>query len=58
MGDDKVELSTENETLKNKNGFYDEKLLEECKAKLLKQIDDGKRASLIIARKKKHMEKL
>ena len=31
MGDDIVELSTENETLKNKIGSYDEKWLEECK---------------------------
>ena len=42
MGDDIVELHTENETLKNKIGSYDEKLLEESKAKLLKQFDDEK----------------
>ena len=40
MGDDIVELSTENDALKNKIGSYDEKWLEESKAKLLKQIDD------------------
>ena len=47
MADDIVELSTENEFLKTKIGSYDEKLLEESKAKLLKQIDDEKRANLI-----------
>ena len=31
MGDDMVELSTENETLENKIGSSDEKRLEECK---------------------------
>ena len=36
MGDAIVELSTENETLKNQIGDYDEKWLEESKAKLLK----------------------
>ena len=40
--DDIVELSTENESLKNKIGFYDAKCSEESKAKLLKQIDDAK----------------
>ena len=42
MGDDIVELSTENYALKNKPGSFDEKWLEESKAKLLKQIDDEK----------------
>ena len=42
MGDDNVELSTENDALKNKIGSYDEKWLEESKANLLKQIDDKK----------------
>ena len=42
MGDDFVELSTENDALKNKIGSYDEKWLEESKAKLMKQIDDKK----------------
>ena len=46
VGDDLVELSTENETLKNKKGSYDEKWLEESKTKLLKQIDDEKRSNL------------
>jgi len=39
IGDDIVELSTENKYLKNLMGSYDEKWLEESKAKLLKQID-------------------
>ena len=42
MGDDIVELHTENETLKNKIGSYDEKWPEESKTKLLQQIDDKK----------------
>ena len=57
MGDDIVDLSTENETLKNQIGDYDQKRLEESKAKLSKQIDDEKRAHLIMSRMKKQMEK-
>ena len=53
MGDDIVELSTDNEVLKSKVGSYDEKWLEESKAKLLKDVDDEKRANLIISRMKK-----
>ena len=56
MGDDIVELSTENESLK-KIRSHDEKWLEESKAKLLKQIDDEDRANLIISRKEKQMTK-
>ena len=56
MSDDIVELSTENESLKNKKGSYDEKYLEKSKAKLLKQIDDEKRASLIMSRMEKQMK--
>ena len=48
LGDDIVELSTENDALKNKIGSYDEKWLEESKAELLKQIDDEKKANLIV----------
>ena len=55
MADDIVELSTENDALKNKIGSYDEKWLEESKARLLQQIE--KRASLIISRMKKQMNK-
>ena len=43
-----MELSTENDGLKDKIGSYDEKWLEEFKAKLLKQIDGDKRANLIV----------
>ena len=57
MGDDIVDLSTKNKGSKNKRGSYDEKRLEESKAKPLKQIDDDKRAKLIKSRMKKRMEK-
>ena len=43
LGDDIVELSTENDALKSKIGDYDEKWLRESKEKLLKDIDDKKR---------------
>ena len=57
MGDDIIELSTENDALKNKIGYYDERWLEESKAKLLKEIDDEKRANIIMSRMKKQMNK-
>ena len=57
MGDDIIELSTENDALKNKIGSYDERWLEESKAKLLKEIDDEKRAIIIMSRMKKQMNK-
>ena len=60
MGDDKIQLSTKktkDETLKNLLGDCDEKWPEESKTKLLKQIDDEKRASLIMYRMKKQMNK-
>ena len=57
LGDDIVELSTEIDALKNKIGSYDEKWLEESKNKMLIQIDDEKRANLIITRMTKQMEK-
>ena len=50
MGDDIIELDAENKTLKNKIGEYDEKWLEESKARLLKQIDDDKRSRIIMER--------
>ena len=56
MGDDIGELSTENDALKNRKGAYDEKWSEESKAKRLKQIDDEKRANLIMSRVKKQMK--
>ena len=57
LGDDIVDLSTENDALKNKIGSYDEKWLEESKNKMLKQIDDEKIANLIMSRMKEQMEK-
>ena len=57
LGDDIVDLSTENDALTNKIGDYDEKWLQESKAKLLKDIDDKKRADLIMSRMKKQMNK-
>ena len=57
MGDDIVELSVENESLKNQIGDYDEKWLQESKANLLKDINDEKRANLIMSRMKKQMDK-
>ena len=52
LGDDIVELSVESKSLKNQIGDYDEKWLQESKAKLLKDIDDGKKANLIMSRMK------
>ena len=57
MGNDIVDLSTENDALKEKIGDYDEKWLQESKEKLLKDIVDEKRANLIMSRMKKQMEK-
>ena len=57
MGDDIVDLSTENDDLKEKIGDYDEKWLQESKEKLLKDIDDEKRANVIMSRMKKQMNK-
>ena len=57
MGDDIVELSTENGTLKNQIGGYVEKWLAESKAKPLKQIDDEKRANSIMSRMQKPDDK-
>ena len=57
MGNDIVDLSTENDALKEKIGDYDEKCLQESKEKLLKDIDDEKRANLIMSRMKKQMNK-
>ena len=57
LGDDIIELSTENDVLKNQIGEYDQKWLEESKAKLLKDINDEKRATLFMSRMKKQMNK-
>ena len=57
LGDDIVELTTENQTLKSEKGDYGEKWLAESKAKLLKGIDDYKRANLYVSRMQKQMMK-
>ena len=57
LGDDIIELSTENDVLKNQIGEYDQKWLEESKRKLLKDINDEKRSNLIMTRMKKQMNK-
>ena len=57
LGDDIVELTTENDALKNKKDSYDRKWLEESKNEMLKQIDDEKRAKLIMSRLKKQMNR-
>ena len=57
LDDDIIELSTENDVLKNQIGEYDEKWLQESKAKLLKDIVDNKRADLLMFRMKKQMNK-
>ena len=57
LGDDIVDLSTENDALKEKIGDYDERWLQESKEKLLKDINDEERANLIMSRMKKQMSK-
>ena len=57
MGVDTVELSTENHALKNKISSFVERWLEQSQAKLLEQIDNEKRANLIMSRMKKQIEK-
>ena len=57
MTDDIVKLHTENESLKNKIGTYDEKWLEESETTLLQQIDGEKRVNSILPRLRKQMNK-
>ena len=57
LGDDIVDLFTENDALKENIGDYDERWLQKSKEKLLKDIDDEKRANLIMSRMKKQMNK-
>ena len=57
LGDDIIELSFENDALKNQIGDYDQKWLEKSKAKLSKNINDEKRANLIMSRLKRQMNK-
>ena len=54
MGDDIVDLSTENEGRKEMC-TYDEKWLKESKANLLQKINDEKRANIIMTRMKKQL---
>ena len=53
MGDDIVDLSTETDSSKNKICSHVGKWLIESKAKLLKQFDDKKKATLIRSRREK-----
>ena len=57
LDDDIVELSTENESLKNEIGSYDEKSLQKSKSEQLKQIDHEKRVNIVMSRMEKQMEK-
>ena len=57
LDDDIIELSVENDALKNQIGDYDQKWLEESKTRPLKDIDDKKRADLNMSRMKKQMNK-
>ena len=57
MGDGIVDLTVENDALKNQIGEYDKKGLQESKANLLKEIDDEKRSNLFMTRMKKQMNK-
>ena len=57
LGDDIIELTVENDILKNQIGDYNQKWLDESKAKLLKDINDEKRANIIMSRMKKQMNK-
>ena len=57
LGDDILELSTENDAMKNQIGDYDEKWLQESKTKVLKKIDNEKTANLFKFRLKKQMNK-
>ena len=56
-GDDRVETSTGNESLKNIITSDDEKWPVVSKTKPLKQVDDEKRANLSMSRMKKPMNK-
>ena len=49
MGDDIIELSTENDALKKKIGSYGEKWVKESKNKMLKQTDNEERVNLIMS---------
>ena len=55
MGNDMVELSQENGSLKNKICSYDKRWLEEPEAKPVKEFDDEKIANIILPRMEKQM---
>ena len=57
LGDYIVEVSAEDDALKKNIGSCDQQCLEESKTNLVKQIDDDKRAILIMIRMKKQMGK-
>ena len=57
LGDNIIDIFAENDALKDKIGSHEQHWLEESKAKLLKHIDDEKRAKLIMSKMKKQMEK-
>ena len=57
MDDDIVEISRENDTLRNEIDYCDEKCLEESKRKHSKHIDDEKRANLTMFIMGKQMKK-
>ena len=52
-----VEVSTENESLKNEMGFCDEKWLEDTEAKHSKQFSNEKIANLTMSGMEKQMTK-
>ena len=56
MGDDIVEIFTENESLK-KNRLWRWKMLQKSKAKPSKHIDDENRANIILSRMEKRMKR-
>ena len=57
LGDHIVEIHTQNESLKNEKGSYEEEWLEVSETKPLKHFDDERRAKLIMSRMKKQMNK-
>ena len=57
MCDDRVELFTDYETIKNKKGSYHDSWIEESQAKLLNQFNDDIGANLIMSRVQKQMKK-
>ena len=56
LGDDIIKLSVENDALRIQLVDYDQKWLEESKAKLLKDNNDEKKANLFMSKMKKQMK--